>query len=178
MSERFKGIIAKARSEGDPIVFEPGNVFSPRSKIISMDRDFGALYEVMDFVVEKYDYEKMHPLVRAVQWYTPVCVVRTRNGELFRYKNAVILLRDPFKFDRLVKQLSTVNVTIATSELWLDIIASDAEFDAAVGACLQLNVRVILDPSFDRNGQLRRGIPIQPMPISEEERDSFFKSAD
>jgi hypothetical protein len=142
-----------------------------------LDRDSGPIYEVVDVVVEKYSREKMAALSGRFQWYTPVCVLRSASGKLFEYKKTILLLRDPFRFPRLLKQLVNHVRENVLGGVWLDIIENDHEFDAIVNACLALELDLVLDPSFDFDGNFRKGAQIQPMPVEEGDRASLVETA-
>lgn len=174
---RMKEIVGLAKAEGDPLVFEVGGVFGPKSGLKEMDRDFGPVYEIVDFVVEKYSREKMAALSGKFQWYSPVCVLRSGSGKLFEYRESILLVRDPFKFPRLVGQLEGLVAHDLLKEIWLDIIESDHEFDSIINACFSLGLNVMLDPSLDARGEFRRGAQVQPMPYGEDERESLIDRA-
>jgi hypothetical protein len=150
-------------------------MYGPKSQFQNMDRDFGAIYEVREFLVEKYSREKMAALSGKFQWYAPICILRTASGKLFEYKKAIILIREPFEFSRLEKQFEILGQKEKIEGVWLDIIESDHEFDALVSSCLNLELDVVIDPSLDSKGDFRKGGQITPMLVDEEQRNSLVE---
>lgn len=174
--ERLRKIVDEAKSIGNPMMFEVGGMFGPRSQFLRVDRDVGPIYEVTDFAIEKYSREKMATVSAKFQWYTPVCVVRTASGRLFEYKDAIVLMRDPFKLPRFLRQLEGHIPESLVSALWLDIVATDHEFDSMISACFNLELNVVLDPSVDIDGEYRQGIEVRPMPVRQGERNFLVES--
>lgn len=173
---RLKEAVERARAEGDPLMFEVGGMFGSRSQLESVDRDAGPTYEVVDLVVEKYSREKMAALSAKFQWYTPICVVRGSEGKLFEYKGAILLIRDPFKFERLAKQLARYVPESVISCVWLDIVETDHEFDALINACFNLDLGVVVDPALDVSGNFRKAVEIRPLPFGLEQLNSLIDS--
>jgi hypothetical protein len=170
--EKMLKIISAAKERNDPFVFESSGVFGQRSQILSMDKDVGDLYVVEDFEIEKYSREKVDAFSAKAQWYTPICIVRSAEGKIFQHGGAVLLIRNPFVFDRVVRQLGLVEPPSRVEGLWLDIIESDREFDALVSSCFQLNLEIVIDPQFDHEGNPTRFTEVVPFPLSgDDERE-------
>ena len=162
----------------DPMMFEVGGTYAPKSLFQRLDRQIGRLYEAIDFRVEKFSRAKADALQTQFQWYTPICLLRTANGKLFVYKRLVFFIRNPFKYRELVKQFRLGGHQDTTDGVWLDIIETDSEFDATVSACIGLGLSVVIDPSIDRDGQLRKGTYIEAMPLDDKDVEALIDQFD
>ncbi len=174
--EEMRSAIDKARELGDPWMFELGGVFTLKSQFSKLNREVGPIFEVKEIIVEKFNRKKLEERAEKLQWYAPICVLRGASGKLFLHHDAVILVRDPFDFGKLASQFRLAGMKSKLEGVWLDIIESDFEFDALVGACFQLELGIVVDPIVDSNGNFKGGIEINPMPIDENRRLALIDS--
>jgi uncharacterized protein YneR len=172
----MKETIELLRAENDPWMFELGGLFSQKSQFLKVNRELGPLFEVVDFEVEKFSRWKLDDAEERRQWYTPVCVLRAASGRLFVHQGAVILIRDPFAFGRLASQFRLAGMKSRLDGIWLDIVETDFEFDALMGACLQLSLGAIIDPAIDANGRFDGGMAVEPMPMTEARVQRLFEA--
>ena len=164
------------RDKGDPWMFELGGLIAPKSQFSNVNREVAPLFEVMDFEVEKFSRWKQGELDERTHWYAPICVLRAGSGRIFVQQGVVVMIRNPFELGRLVSQFRLAGLAARLDGVWLDIIETDSQFDAFMGAIMELGLSAIIDPSIDANGELNGGITVEPLPVSEEQAQRLFAS--
>ena len=151
----------RARLSNDPLCFTSVNrYFGPYSQLLAQkDSDEGVL-ECVDALTVNYTEQvgRLYPKER--QYYTPLLLLVDVQAESpIVIKSSLVLLTNPLVFGNTVDNWREAGIDV--SDYAMHIIENDREFDAEVSKAFHDGIGAVIDPLFDRNGDLVRGYVVR-----------------
>ncbi len=175
-----RGVIERfSKSDADSKVMELNRILSQKKLekdclcISNKDKIFGtynSLKNVIDFDdrlirIEKYEVAKVTKrIIEEYQtidnYYAPlVYLTAGEDQDIFTINNIVILLSNPFEFNKYIENWKNVNINLA--EIEFVIIEDDKDFDNFMHRVFKEYLGAIINPKFNIDGELTKGIEIE-----------------
>jgi hypothetical protein len=152
--------IAKAKAANDPwCLTSKMHSFGPHSLLVGRKNEDEEIIEVLSTEVVPYSdlFGKLYNTNE--NYYAPVGLARDTESELPLCFNGIVpLISDPLKFNDFVTNWAEAG--LGGSKLGLKIVKDDRDFDNLMRRVFGDGLVPVVDPLFNRNQQLVRGIVI------------------
>lgn len=175
--DRLNNLLDDSKKKGNPICYSlDGRMQGRDNDIQSSSNQLEELIECSKFEIIQYTrgISKLNDKVK--NFYAPlISLVDKENNHPLLTNDATFLITDPMELKVYLKNWATVGFSYDLYKV--DIIESDEDFDRLMRWTNEQEIIVLVDPFFDKSGQLLKGSIIQDMESIEKGRDlKYFKS--
>lgn len=142
--------------------------------ITNKERAFGSyntLKNLIDFddkliKIKKYEAEKISQQIineykTMDNYYAPLIYITIgENQNIFSIDNMIVLLSEPLEINKYIENWKINNIHV-DNNIELIIIEDDKYFDNFMHKCFNNNMRVIINPKFNLDGELTQSIEVE-----------------
>ncbi|WP_417874031.1 hypothetical protein [Xanthomarina gelatinilytica] len=162
--EQFKGLIAKGKKEKKPIGYTSKNVvYGSYNELLQLKDTDESILEIESVAIDKYS-KLLEKRDEHIHFYAPICILRDIEDEsIINIGNGVPLISDPLTFRQILDSWQKAGIDLQLEKIELKIIRSDTEFDGYMRSFFADGMMPIVDPLFNKNGELVKGTKIMHM---------------
>ena len=156
--------VKRAKDDGNPMAFTSRkNSFGNYSQLLELKDSDETIIEIDTVEIDKYS-KLLEKRDEHINFYAPMCLVRSYDDEsILNLNNIVPIISDPLAFGSIFETWKNLGIDIDPNEVELKILQTDVEFDGFMRSCFADGMFPIIDPLFDKKGNLVKGIQIKHM---------------
>lgn len=157
----FEEGISKMKKEGNPRCFTSIKKMSGSySELVKVKASDEKILEVIKVEIVRYSDRIAKMFDNDIEYYAPMCLIRDQEYELIlNLGNIVPLISNPLNIDNLIDNWTKLGLEFEPVDL--KIIKTDKDFDNNMRMIFSDGMVPIIDPEFDKKGNLVNGYPIQ-----------------
>lgn len=162
--KKLEDSIAKGKEENNPEGYTSrNNVFGNYNQLLELKDPDEAILEIESVEIDRYS-KLLEKRDEHIYFYAPICILRDIEDEsIINIGNAVPLISDPLTFQQVFDSWRNIGLELELDQVELKIIRSDREFDEYMRNFFAEGMMPIIDPVFNKKGELATGTKVLHM---------------